>query len=275
MKYLASVCIIICMLLWSAGCMGDGNTDQGDDGEHAEMLQVLGSLQGKIQDSLTRIDASTASAAQELGKSGISGEEANLIILKAGACPSCISAITFNQNGIVAAAEPKEVHVLIGKDLGDQRIVKEVLEQKIPLMSDLFPLEQGGNASVIEYPVFSREGCLMGAVSLSFSPNEIIAPLARAATEGTDYSIMVAQKDGRILYDPDPLEVGKETFNESLYADFPEILEFARRYSAEWSGHFTYSFYDTGFEKIVRKEAFWTTIGMHGTEWRLIVIREI
>lgn len=275
MKYQASVFIIICMLLWSAGCIGVGKTDPGDDREHAEMLLVLGSLQGKIQDSLARIDASTASAAEEMGKSGLSGEEADLILLKAGACPSCISAITIDQNGTVAAAEPKEAHVLIGKDLGDQRIVKEVLERNIPVMSDLFQLEQGGNASVIEYPVFSREGCLIGAVSLSFSPYDLIAPLAVAATEGTDYSIMVAQKDGRILYDPDPLEVGKETFNESLYADFPEILEFARLYSAEWSGNFTYSFYDTGFGKIVRKEAFWTTIGMHGTEWRLIIIREI
>jgi len=189
--------------------------------------------------------------------------------------PSCISAIAVDRNGTVAAAEPGDARVLVGENLGDQTVVKEVLEHKSPLMSNLFPLEQGGNASVIEYPVFSRDGCLIGAFSLAFSPYELVVPHAEASTEGTGYSIMVAQTDGRILYDPDPLEVGRETFNESLYTDFPEILEFAHHYSAEWSGHFTYSFYDTGFEKIVRKEAFWTTIGMHGTEWRLIIIRDI
>jgi len=275
MKYRVSVCIIIVLFLGSAGCIGGEITTPGDVAEHAEMLCVLGSLQGELQDSLSCIDAGAALAAEKLGNSGLSGEDADRILLEAGAGPALISAITFDRNGTVAAAAPEEARILIGQNIGDQPVVKDVLSRKIPLMSSLFPLEQGGNASLIEYPVFSRDGCVIGAVSLAFSPCELVAPHAEAATKGTGYSIMVAQPDGRILYDPDPLEVGKETFNESLYAEFPEILEFARRYSAEWSGYSTYSFYDTGFEGIVRKEAFWTTIVMHRTEWRVIIIREL
>jgi hypothetical protein len=69
--------------------------------------------------------------------------------------------------------------------------------------------------------------------------------------------------------------MGKETFHGSRYEDFPEILRFARQYSGYWSGYATCSFYETGFGKIVNKEAYWTTIGVHGNEWRLIIIREL
>ena len=60
---------------------------------------------------------------------------------------------------------------------------------------------------------------------------------------------MVTLTDGRIMYDPDPQEVGKETLNETLYADFPEILNSAPIMSWNRSGHTTYSFYDTGLKR--------------------------
>ena len=131
-------------------------------------------------------------------------------------------------------------------DIGDQAVVRQVLETRQPLMSELFPLVQGGTAVVIEYPVFGSDGRFTGVVSTAFSPYDLVAPIAENATAGTAYSFMVAQPDGRALYDPEPQEVGKETFNETLYAEFPGIPGFARQYEWNSSGYATYSFYDTG-----------------------------
>jgi len=139
-------------------------------------------------------------------------------------------------------------------------------------MSDLFLLAEGGHAVTIEYPVFSSEEVVIGMMSVAFMPDHLIGQHSEPAVSRTDYSVMVAQPAGLILYDADPEEIGKETFNESMYADFPELLEFAKEFSGKWSGNATYSFYDEGFEKVVQKEACWTTVGIHNAEWRLILM---
>jgi len=274
--------VLICAAILSAGCL---QTEQspvpvsGDDtAAHAEMLEILGTLQGDINTRLIALDKTAAETAAELSETGLDGScacnfEPLTTLLYAD--PSGKTVITVGRGGTVLTGLPAtKTGMLIGKNLGNQTVVQELFTTRQALMSDLFLLEQGGYASVIEYPVFTAEEKLAGLVSLSFAPDEIIRDYAVPAVEGTPYTIMAAQTDGRVLYDADPEEIGKETFNESLYEAFPEILDFARHYAGNWSGYDTYAFYDTGFGRIVQKEAYWTTIGMHGTEWRLIIIRE-
>lgn len=242
------------------------------------MLEILGTLQGDINTRLLMLDRTAAETAAELSEQGTGtgwADNTPALFALLDADPAGRTVITVAGNGTVLSGLPEaETETLIGTNLGNQSVVKTLFTTKQALMSDLFPLEQGGYAAVIEYPVFTGDDCLAGLVSLSFAPHEIIGRYAAPAVVGTPYTIMAAQTDGRILYDADPEEIGKETFNEPLYEDFPEILDFARTYADNWSGYDTYSFYDTGFGRIVQKEAYWTTIGMHGTEWRLIIIRE-
>lgn len=277
-RWILPACTILCAIALTAGCLQGGETPEpmSSDTEHAAMLTVLGEMQGEVNGALYRLDASAASAASDLGTAGLSGGDADAVLSRLAASdPAAVTAITFDREGKVHAAATASARGLIGEDLSGQQVVQQILTYNQPLQSDLFPLAEGGYAATIEYPVISKDGQVIGAVSFTFSPYELIRPYAEKATEGTAYSVMAAQTDGLVLYDPDPSEVGKETFNESLYEDFPEILEFARQYSGNWSGYATYSFYETGFGKIVNKEAYWTTIGVHRNEWRLIIIREI
>ncbi|RXE56229.1 hypothetical protein ABH15_08770 [Methanoculleus taiwanensis] len=142
-------------------------------------------------------------------------------------------------------------------------------------MTDRAPLAEGGYAVILQHPVFAADGSLIGATSITFDPYLLLKAEIEPVLNGTPYTAMVAETDGTILYDADPAEITKETFNESLYAEFPEVIAFAREYAQNQSGNATYSFYDTGFNRVVQKEAFWTTVGLHGTEWRLIIIREM
>ncbi|MBP1929961.1 polar amino acid transport system substrate-binding protein [Methanolinea mesophila] len=240
------------------------------------MVLLLDNVTGETMQALSGIDLATSRAATALGKTGLSGPGAEAVLAAAAMSdPAVLTVITITPDGTVAAAEPWDAKVLVGQNIGDQDVVRKVLGTQKPLMSDLFPLAQGGEAVAIEYPVFSADGRCIGAVSTTFSPYELFAPIAEHATAGTPYSFMVAQPGGRILYDPDPQEVGKETFNETLYAEYPGVLTFAREYAANRSGYATYSFYATGFGAVVEKEAFWTTAGLHGAEWRIIVIGEV
>lgn len=258
--------------LLCAGCTTTAENDTSDDAARVEMLALLGDMQGAVTGNLTAIDRAAAETAAGLESTGLSGPEAEALLDGAlAADPSVSTAIVVARNGTVTAARPADIG-LVGSNLGEQAVVQEVFDRKAPVMSDLFLLAQGGYAATIEYPVFSPDEKVIGMVSITFLPDRLVGGHADAAVKGTPYTVMAAQTGGRVLYDADPEEIGKETFNESLYADFPEVLETARSFSGNWSGHAASSFYDAGVGGVVRKEAYWTTVGLHGTEWRLIVI---
>ncbi|WFN34462.1 hypothetical protein L1S32_11580 [Methanogenium sp. S4BF] len=278
------IALLISSIVLTAGCLQSVPSPQSppsgndDAAAHAEMLQILGTLQGDINTRLSALDKTAAETATELSDMGLDATCAcNYVPLTTllYADPSGKTVVIVGRDGTVLSGLPAtETSTIIGKNLGNQTVIRQLFATRQALMSDIIPLEQGGYASVIEYPVFTGNDCLTGLVSLSFAPDEIIGRYAEPAVEGTPYTIMAAQTNGRVLYDADPEEIGKETFNESLYEGFPEIPDFARHYAGNWSGYDTYAFYDTGFGRVVQKEAYWTTIGMHGTEWRLIIIRK-
>lgn len=263
-----------------AGCVQENaspavNTTITVTGQEA-MVLLVNEVNSDTLDALSGLDRATSDAAITLGTTGLCGPESEVVLGRVLASdPATLTVITIDRNGTVVSAVPDDVQALIGENLGDQAVVRQVLDTRKPLMSDLIPLAQGGYAVLIEYPVFSADGNFSGVVSTAFMPWNLIAPIVENATAGTPYSFMVTQTDSRVLYDPDPLEIGKDTLNETMYSDFPEILETARRLSSESSGSGSYSFYSTGFGKVVNKEAFWTTLAMHGTEWRVMVIREV
>ncbi|QYZ78106.1 hypothetical protein E2N92_01000 [Methanofollis formosanus] len=267
--------VLVAASLLCAGCMTPTEDGASDDAARVEMLSLLGEMQGTVTGSLTAIDRAAAETAAGLGSTGLSGPEAEALLDGAlAADPSVSTAIVVARNGTVTAARPAALG-LVGSNLGEQAVVQRVFERKVPVMSDLFPLAEGGYAATIECPVFSPDEEMIGMVSVSFLPDRLVGEHAESAITGTPYTVMAAQAGGLVLYDADPEEIGKETLNESLYADFPEILETARSFSGNWSGHATYSFYDTGFGEVVDKEMYWTTVGLHGTEWRLVVIRPL
>ncbi len=268
------------VVIFATGCVQEQSTSFANKttsgtGQESMILLVNG-VNNDTLNALSGPDQATSDAAISLGRAGLSGNEAEAVLGRVlSSDPAVLTVITIDRNGTVVSAVPEDARVLIGENLGDQAVVRQVIETRKPVMSDIIPLVQGGYAVLIEYPVFSPDGNFSGVISTSFLPWNLIAPVVENATAGTPYSFMVTQTDGRVLYDPDPLEIGKDTLNETMYSDFPEILETARRLSYESSGSASYSFYSTGFGKVVNKEAFWTTLSMHGTEWRVMGIREV
>lgn len=268
------------LLLFACGCTGtpesSPDTTCGDDRARADMLTVLTDLQGSVNGELRNLDATASVAARDLGTAGLSGPATDEILDAVLDRNDMVrTAITISRNGMVMAARPDSAAGLIGTDLSYQPIVAETFTTRRPVMTGLVPLAEGGSAGLLEYPVFDDSGTMIGITSLSFQPAELIQPLADEVMVDTPYTIMVMQPDGFILYDPDPGEIGRNTLTDPLYAGFPEIREIARRAAANWSGSGTYRFAATGSGAIVEKEAFWITTGIHGTEWRIFVIRTV
>jgi hypothetical protein len=268
------------LLLLACGCTGTPGTPASDACTdamaHSEMHTILTGLQGRMNMALGDIDTAASEAARGLGSAGLNGTAADEFLTVPLIRSDVVrTAIAIDRHGIVTAARPDSAAGLIGVNLRYQPSVAGTIETRQPILTDLVPLAEGGSASLLEYPVFDDNGQMIGIASLSFQPADLIRPLAEDVMNDTPYSVMVLQTDGMTLYDPDPGEIGRNTLTDPLYTGFPEIQEIMNRAEGNWSGSGTYQFADTGSGTIVKKETFWTTIGIHGTEWRLFITRTV
>ncbi len=268
------------LLLFAGGCTGIPGASPPetcpDAQARADMLTTLMELQGRVNGELGKLDATGAVAARELGTAGLSGPAADEILNSVLEENDAVgTAITINRDGIVMAARPDSAAGLIGADLSYQPVVAETFATRQPVLTGLVPLDEGGFAALLEYPVFDDTGRMIGIASLSFQPADLVRPLEHEVLEKTPYTMMIVQPDGVTLYDPDPGEIGRNTLTDPLYAGFPEIQAIARQAAGNWSGSGTYRFAATGSATIVQKETFWTTVGIHGTEWRLFITRMV
>lgn len=117
-------------------------------------------------------------------------------------------------------------------------------------------------------------GKFIGATTLLFKPEPFFVHNTPEKPDGTPWHLMVMQKDGLIIYEPDTGQIGKNAFSDPLFRPFPELIALAGNMSRERVGNGTYTFIDAKGMNVT-KEALWTTVGIRGTEWRLILIRII
>jgi hypothetical protein len=271
--------LALVLLLFSAGCLQEHSPGSpaglSPAKGHDMMLHLLRNVTEAVQENLSALDAATSGAAEVFRTTGISGPAADTVLAKVAAShPAVINVIAYDQNGTVSAAEPGSAKFLLGTNLSGYGDVQKALTTRQPLMSKLVGIAQGVDGVVIARPVFSSSEEFTGVCSMGFSPDTLVRPIAEAASSGTPCTFMVVEPGGMVLYDPDPVEVGRETFNETLYGGSPEFLDLVRHYTANRTGYHTYSFYRTGFGEVVSKETFWDTVELHGMEWRVLVTRE-
>ena len=269
---------IVLPLVLGAGCLQGqtpGVTNTTSVARHALMQEQLRAMTGSIQDDLDAFDASLVRNASVLGSAGLSGREADRVLagLAAGH-PAILSAITVDPNGTVLATAPESARAVLGQTIANQDAIARVLSTREPVMGMYFPLRQGGAGVAIVRPVYSPGGEFVGAVSLAFSPQALVASRANASTAQAPVSFIVAQPDGVLLYHANATLSGTSTFDEPVFQRFPGVLDLARRYGAERTGYATFSFYREGSTEVVRKETFWETVSLHDTEWRVLAVAE-
>lgn len=223
-------------------------------------------LQSDITAALEALDTRMSHAAFELGKTDLSDARARGILANLSiADPSIVDYSVSGANGTILAVEPAAYRDIEGAEISGQAHVRHILATKRPIMSEVITVAEEIPAAVITAPVFTNEGLFVGFASAVFRPEALIAGIAGPAANGTPYQVMVVQTDGRVIYDTDPAQIGKMTFEDPLYADYPDLLDVARRVAGERYGTAEYGFAaDDG--EAVQKEITWTTAGLHGVE---------
>jgi hypothetical protein len=250
-------------------------TTDGTNTNTSEPSLVLLRLQLLVQEELDLLDENVSLASESLAVTGLVGPETREVLN--AVCqenPSVITCSAVDLDGIMVTVEPEAYRWAEGSNISDQKHVIEIHEAHQPVLSTTFPAVEGFNAVVLEWPIFSPGGEMIGSVNALFRPDLLLNSTAerwRQEVEDQNLSAWAMATDGLILYDPDPEEVGRNLFSDPLYEPYVQLLALGERIASEKSGNGAYEFLGPGLVDPVVKSTSWTTVGLHGTEWRLVV----
>jgi hypothetical protein len=275
-KMRACIAVIVFLVIVLSGIAeGCSSSSSGDAG------RVLQMVHKGIREEMERLDKDLGSAAQKLaGQDLDSPQSRSILSALLPRRPYIVDACTINRSGTIIAIEPADFRDFENADISQQEQVIRLFRTLKPVLSQNFRAVEGFEAADLEYPVFSADSKsadkdISGSVSILFKPEILIGNVVAPAIKNTTFSIMLMQPDGRIIYETDSSQIGRNTFVDPLYQSFPQLLSLGREVSANDTGVGQYQFLDPSTRQKVNKEALWTTFSLHRAEWRIVLIHTI
>jgi hypothetical protein len=239
-----------------------------------EIPRVLSEAKQKITAELHRLDTGLKKAAENLGQTGLTSDQARRILANlCGDFDYAADCAAVDMQGKMVTIEPAPYRQFEGKDIYDQEQVQRILKSGKPVLSSVFRSVEGFPAVDVEYPVVTSTGKRLGQVSVLFQPEKMLGKIIAPLVQGTPSNIWVMEKKGRILYDADNRQIGLHLFTSSLYSPNKSLILLGRRISALPEGKGIYRFRRTSSsEEVVVKNAAWQSVSLYGNDWRLVAI---
>lgn len=239
----------------------------------AELPPILSELGKEIKAELDKMDKDVAGLAARLSKEGLKTSEKKRMLGELCRSHAYAADCAFvDRNGRMVMIEPANYAEFEGSDISAQEQIIRLHESRKAVLSNAFKSVEGFYAVDLEHPVLSHAGEFEGSVSMLFRPEALFSHILTPVLQGMPVEAFVMQPDGRILYDEDEEEVGRLLFKDPMYKPFPQLLALGTLISREKTGTGSYDFRQKGSGKLVKKDAHWTTVGLHGTQWRLVVM---
>jgi hypothetical protein len=240
-----------------------------------DMTLSLDKVKKSVTAVFSSIDKELANAASQLSVVNLDELRARKILNDLSKAHGYIIDCAFvDAAGKMVIVEPKEYNQFEAADISKQKHVMVVKQLKKPVLSSVFRSVEGIEAIDFEYPVFSGKGDFTGSVSMLVRQDALFGDTAMPFVWDKSCKVWVMQKDGLIVYDPDPDQVGRNVFSDRFFESFDDLISFSRTVASAKSGGGSYDFYAKGFKdtKVVKKYAVWDTVSLYGTEWRVIVM---
>jgi len=239
------------------------------------MIPALEKTKEGITAVFTSIDADMAAAAKKLSIVGPKSDDARKVL--SDLCKKgdyVIDCAIVDTKGVMIAVEPKEYSKYEGEDISKQPQVAVMLQYNRPVLSDVFRSVEGIDAVDFGYPISSSSGEFIGSVSMLVKQQALSQDIIVPLVSYIPCKVWIMQKDGLVVYDPDPQQIGKNIFKDDFYRPFQDLVSFSETVAGSRDGAGSYDFYTKGLEDktIVKKYAIWDTVSLYGTEWRIIVM---
>ncbi|MCX5679362.1 MAG: cache domain-containing protein [Candidatus Omnitrophica bacterium] len=239
--------------------------------EISDLMPILKQAKKSINSTLSEIDKDIKAAANGLSGIDLKGDDARKILNGLRKFrPYVVDCAIINADGVKITVEPEEYRQYENADRSSLPHVIELLKTKKPVLSNVYASAEGVNAVSIGYPIFSDKGELLGAVKMLIRHELFLKPLV----EDKPCKIWIMQPNGLIIYDPDPEEVGKNIFTDPIFKSFEDLISFSKTVAISNNGAGSYDFYAGGLKDktLVKKVAVWDTVGLYGTEWRVVAM---
>jgi len=266
---LVAIFALSMMIILTYGCASSFN--------HEGQLKTTAlQVQEAVQLELDNLDSDLSGAASELSRTGLSGPEARQILN--GLCskhPFVIDSCTTDVAGKMVTVAPEAYSSYEGSDISTQDPVVKMRETKEPVLSQIFPVVENIDAVVLMWPIFSEKGDFIGSLSALFKPEALLATEVEPVLKGTDIEVNVMQLDGLTIYDSEGADTGKNLLTDPSFQAYKELVELGARIAAEESGSGSYTFINHATGKPVKKQAFWVSVGLHDTAWRLVSVQQV
>ncbi|MDD5085489.1 MAG: cache domain-containing protein [Candidatus Omnitrophica bacterium] len=239
------------------------------------MVPLLEKAKKNIKETFASIDGALSAAARELSAVDLKREKARGIL--SGLCkdrPYMIDCAIVDTAGKMIAVEPEEYRKYEGSDISNQAHIIALHRDKKPVFSNVFRSVEGVESIDFEYPIFSDKNEFLGSISMLVKQDALCDDIVTPLVKDVPCKIWIMQKDGLVIYDPDPDQIGKNVFTDELFKPFQDLVAFCGTVAMAKDGAGSYDFYAKGLEDktIVKKYAVWDTASLYGTEWRIIVM---
>lgn len=250
------------------------NKDNAAASIRSQMSSILERGQMAVEKEIEKVRNLTFDLALRLGETGLNGSLARDEIARSLALdPYAIDILTFDTHGIVQAVGPEQYRYLEGVDLSGGNKTAELLQHKVPTMSNTFQSRGIERGSGYACPVFDADGVFLGAVSTLYDVAALMNATLPILTIGTAFTWWSIQLDGTEIYDTDASQIGLNLLYSPEYSNYPQVRAVGWSSVNETCGYSTYSFTkDLGSQQIVTKECFWTTVGAESIQWRLALV---
>lgn len=235
---------------------------------------VLKLAKGKLTDVFKRMDTEISSTAAKLSTIDFASPGAREILRACSSRFYSVDCVIFDARGVMKVVEPAEQKKFEGTNLGADPILVQVRESKKPILSNVFRAAEGMDAVTVHYPILSSDKKFLGSIGVLIKPEILIAKVIGPTVEATAYSCTVLQKDGRILYDSEAREIGRNIITDPIFNDLPELRDAMKKVVKEKNGSASYRLMKKGDRDAVRKEMVWGTAELDGTEWRITIVGE-
>jgi two-component system cell cycle sensor histidine kinase/response regulator CckA len=158
----------------------------------------------------------------------------------------------------------------IGKDISSQKHIREIMETRRPVISDVFFSVQGYNTIALHVPIFTN-GTYKGTIGIAVNFQSLAKRYLEAIKIGKTGYAWVISRDGTELFCPVPGHTGKSVFENCK--DYPSILAMAEDMLKKREGITTYSFDKIRGQKVdvVNKHAIFMPIIIGNTFWSVVV----
>lgn len=271
--------LIVMGIVLSAGLLWAVPPESNTTNTETEIPRVLAKVQKDVQEILDGLSASLETAARDLAREeDLDTPQVRSVLGKlCGDAPRgyVVDCCTVDPAGRIVAMEPKTYKSHEGADIGMQEQVMRLHQTKRPVLSLNMPMVEGFDAVDLECPIMGEGGALKGSVSMLIRPEGLIADAVKPTIEGLPLNIWAMQKNGCIIHDTDKEEIGRNLFTDPLYKPYGQLIALGKRIADEPTGSGFYEFLKEESTDVVKKHAYWATVGLHGTEWRIVIVQAV